>query len=216
MSCGVGQRHRLDAALLWLWCRPAAVAPIHPVAWERPYAAGAALKRQKQRNKQMQHGMPVRYRSRLVVLHFLSARRQHTRVSEDSRAREANDFPLLAGLRQRPNSSPGRTAGALFSPPPYCLREDPASSLSSVRWHHPPTTTFSCIVGVNVCHFTTALRLYPEEKLKEPLFCSTAAKRTCHVLLPVKTWQQPGPARQSAQPRFCSTSKDDTLHPKLP
>ena len=89
------------------------------------------------------------------------------------------------------------------------------SSLSSVGWHHPPTTTFSRIVGVNVCHFTTALRLYPEEKLKEPLFCSTAAKRTCHVLLPVKTWQQPGPARQSAQPRFCSTSKDDTLHPKL-
>ena len=33
--------------LLWLWCRPAAVAMIQPLAWEPPYAAGAALKKQK-------------------------------------------------------------------------------------------------------------------------------------------------------------------------
>ena len=31
-----------DPALLWLWCRPAATAPIRPLAWEPPYAAGAA------------------------------------------------------------------------------------------------------------------------------------------------------------------------------
>ena len=30
--------------LLWLWRRPAAVAPIRPLDWELPYAAGAALK----------------------------------------------------------------------------------------------------------------------------------------------------------------------------
>mgnify|MGYP007088182029 CR=1 FL=1 len=30
----------------WLWCRPAATAPIEPLAWEPPYAAGAALRRQ--------------------------------------------------------------------------------------------------------------------------------------------------------------------------
>ena len=30
-----------------LWCRLAARAPIGPLAWERPYAMGAALKRQK-------------------------------------------------------------------------------------------------------------------------------------------------------------------------
>ena len=28
MSCGAGRRSSSDAALLWLWCRPAAVAPI--------------------------------------------------------------------------------------------------------------------------------------------------------------------------------------------
>ena len=38
-----------DPAWLWLWCRPAAVAPIRPVAWEPPYATGAALKRQKRK-----------------------------------------------------------------------------------------------------------------------------------------------------------------------
>ena len=27
-----------------LWCRPAAVAPIRPLAWEPPYAVGVALK----------------------------------------------------------------------------------------------------------------------------------------------------------------------------
>ena len=30
MSCGVGHRYSSDLALLWLWCRPAAVAPIGP------------------------------------------------------------------------------------------------------------------------------------------------------------------------------------------
>ena len=52
MSCGVGRRHGLDPALLWLWCRLAAVAPIAPVAWARPYAAGVALKSKKQKQKQ--------------------------------------------------------------------------------------------------------------------------------------------------------------------
>ena len=32
-----------DPALLWLRCRPAAIAPIGPLAWERPNAMGVAL-----------------------------------------------------------------------------------------------------------------------------------------------------------------------------
>ena len=28
MSCGIGCRHGSDPALLWLWCRPSAIAPI--------------------------------------------------------------------------------------------------------------------------------------------------------------------------------------------
>ena len=47
MNCGVGQRRGSDLALLWLWYRLAATAPIRRLAWEPTYAAGAGLKRQK-------------------------------------------------------------------------------------------------------------------------------------------------------------------------
>ena len=47
MSCGVGCKHGSDPALLWLWCRSAAVALIRPLAWEPPYTAGAALEKTK-------------------------------------------------------------------------------------------------------------------------------------------------------------------------
>ena len=46
VSCGVGRRHGADLVLLWLWHKPAATAPIWPLAWELPHALGAALKRQ--------------------------------------------------------------------------------------------------------------------------------------------------------------------------
>ena len=51
MSCGVGGRHGSDPKLLWMWHRPAAVAPIRPLVWELPYAAGVPLKR-KEKKKQ--------------------------------------------------------------------------------------------------------------------------------------------------------------------
>ena len=54
MSCGVGCRCGLDSALLWLWCRLVATAPIGPLAWEPPYTVGAAqeiAKRQKKKKK---------------------------------------------------------------------------------------------------------------------------------------------------------------------
>ena len=46
MSCGAGHRLGSDLVLLWLWRRPEAIAPIRPLAWEPPFAAGAALKGQ--------------------------------------------------------------------------------------------------------------------------------------------------------------------------
>ena len=51
VSCGVGHKHGLDPMLLCLWCRPAAAATIGPLAWEPPCAAGAALERQKKRER---------------------------------------------------------------------------------------------------------------------------------------------------------------------
>ena len=47
MSCGVGHRHTLNPAWLWLW--PEATALIRPLAWEPPYAVDAALKKKKKR-----------------------------------------------------------------------------------------------------------------------------------------------------------------------
>ena len=49
MSCGVGRRPGSDMALLWLWCRPVATAPIRPLAWEPLYATGAALGKTKKK-----------------------------------------------------------------------------------------------------------------------------------------------------------------------
>ena len=49
--CGVGRRRGLAPALLWLWRRPAATAPIRPLAWESLYAAGEALEKAKSQKK---------------------------------------------------------------------------------------------------------------------------------------------------------------------
>ena len=46
-SCGMGRGCGWDLVLLWLGCRPVAMAPIQPLAWEPPYALGVALKKKK-------------------------------------------------------------------------------------------------------------------------------------------------------------------------
>ena len=51
MSCGVGRRGSSDLALLWLWRKLAAIAPIGPLAWEPPNATGVALKKKKKKRK---------------------------------------------------------------------------------------------------------------------------------------------------------------------
>ena len=56
MSCGMGRRCGSDLASLWLCCRPAAAAPIWPLAWEPPYAMGAALKKKKKKDHKNNNG----------------------------------------------------------------------------------------------------------------------------------------------------------------
>ena len=61
VSCGVGCRHCSDPALLWLWHGPASIVLIRPLAWEPPYAAGAAqviAKRQKQKQQKQKNSCP--------------------------------------------------------------------------------------------------------------------------------------------------------------
>ena len=43
----------MDPALLWLWCRLEAVAPIRPLTWEFPNATGTALKCKKNNNNKI-------------------------------------------------------------------------------------------------------------------------------------------------------------------
>ena len=47
MSCGVGRRRGSDPAILRLWRRPVATAPKGHLAWEPPYATGAAQENDK-------------------------------------------------------------------------------------------------------------------------------------------------------------------------
>ena len=63
MSCGIGHRHGLDPTLLWLWRRPAATTLIRPLAWEPPYAAGAAQEMAKKKERDS-GGRTARWRSK--------------------------------------------------------------------------------------------------------------------------------------------------------
>ena len=47
---GLAQRIKYPS-LLWLWCRLATLDPIQPLAWEFPYAMGAALRKKKKERK---------------------------------------------------------------------------------------------------------------------------------------------------------------------
>ena len=51
MSCDVGHRHSSDLKWLWLWCGAADTALIQPLVWDPPYAAGAAIERDKKKKK---------------------------------------------------------------------------------------------------------------------------------------------------------------------
>ena len=55
MSYGVDRRRSLDSELLRLCCKPAAAALIGPLAWELPYASGAALKKKKKSKQNKTH-----------------------------------------------------------------------------------------------------------------------------------------------------------------
>ena len=73
VSCGVDHRCGSDLTLLWLWHRLAGTAPIHSLAWELPYATGAALGKKKKNyahysNKMTRICMSCSEQKRLVDL----------------------------------------------------------------------------------------------------------------------------------------------------
>ena len=73
VSYGVGHRRGSDLVLLWLWCRPVATAPIQPLAWEPPYAAGVALQRPKEKKKKYSENLLYFLEMLFIVHYFLRA-----------------------------------------------------------------------------------------------------------------------------------------------
>ena len=56
----------------WLWCRPVATALIRPLAWEPPYALGAALKKKKRKKQKKKKKKTTTKKKSLVnVMVFL-------------------------------------------------------------------------------------------------------------------------------------------------
>ena len=56
---------------LWLWCRLAAVAPVGPLGWEPPYAAGAVLEKtekRKKKKKELVYRSSVRFQAQSLAL----------------------------------------------------------------------------------------------------------------------------------------------------
>ena len=71
MTCGIGHSRSSDPALLWVWCRPAAAAPVQPLAWELPCATGVALKKKKKKKKDESNlRFRVRWKSKNVIVIF--------------------------------------------------------------------------------------------------------------------------------------------------
>ena len=68
MSYGVGHRHGSDPRWLWLWCRPAAIAGIQPLAWELLSAAGVALKRLKEKKRKKHPILKTIYFCKLLIM----------------------------------------------------------------------------------------------------------------------------------------------------
>ena len=75
VSCGLGHRHGLDPALLWLWHRLAAVTPIWPLAWELPHGIGEAVKRQKKKKEKKKK--KKKKRKKIVWLYNLISKPNH-------------------------------------------------------------------------------------------------------------------------------------------
>ena len=51
VSCGVGRGLGSDPALLWLWRRQVAAAPVRPLAWKPPHAVGGGPRKGKKGKK---------------------------------------------------------------------------------------------------------------------------------------------------------------------
>ena len=91
--------------LPWLWCRPAAAAPIQPLAWEPPYAVGAALKRQNKKNKNKKNPSKKAQLQRSVQEHE-SLQPEKTAKCDMCLQEKPQKVILCGGLSEGPKSRP--------------------------------------------------------------------------------------------------------------
>ena len=87
VSWGVGRRRGSDLALLGLWRGLVPTAPIRPLAWEPPYAAGADKKNRK-KTKKKKKDLQIQYVNALI----------HTRKLKDKCSSMKNCFQYWIDL----------------------------------------------------------------------------------------------------------------------
>ena len=176
MSCGIGRRHGSDLVLLCLWCRPAAIAPIRPLAREPLYATDTALKRKskkKQKNKKLQMELKLLItwpEIRKIILGYPGGPSITTRVFKCGRRRQKSQCQSKA-MRERLIShcwlcrwkgSWAREAGSLwklentrncFSPGAPRREQNPADTLILAQWDPFWTSDLQNYKIINVCCF---------------------------------------------------------------
>ena len=96
MSCGVDHRCGSDLVLLWLWHAPAAIAPIRPLAWEPPYAVGAALKKPKTNKQKKPENNPLILCFLLLLLLVSCLKRACPRSQRFTSRFSSKNFIVLA------------------------------------------------------------------------------------------------------------------------
>ena len=110
MSCVVGRRLSLDPALLWLWHRLVAMAPIRPLAWESPYATGAALENAKRQKNQTNKQTKKKNKKNLVWYWGLFYRENKAEISIFSWTRQ-NPFISSGPPRRKGQKSEEKLMG---------------------------------------------------------------------------------------------------------
>ena len=96
--------------MLWLWRRPVATAPIGPLAWEPPYAAGAAqetAKRQKKKKKKKERKKRKERKKKKLFVNDSPCLGGETLgccvlVLEDQRSSEGHTFVSIPSLTDQP------------------------------------------------------------------------------------------------------------------
>ena len=110
MRCGVGGTRGSDLALLWLWRRLAATAPIRPLAWEPPYAEGSTQEMAKRQQQQQQ--------------------RQRVLAESDGR-REKKSLAMALGPHPRPSK---KRTGMVFTISYLLMENSIGTFFSNIIW----------------------------------------------------------------------------------